>query len=140
MAAVVRVVAENEIDEPAVEEQPAAPLRIGVPDEPKPRHDPRIDQLAANLGVALKTVESTLLAHNARIGAMEAVAPRLVGAAGLLARALAAKSAAAVALVGCLALAGFAAYTQSWQSLAILGIVIGGVFAPLVWVSYREAK
>lgn len=139
MVAVVRVVAENEIDEP-IEQPSVAPLRIGVPEEPKPLQDPRVDQLATNIGVALKTVEKTLLEHNARIGAIEAVAPRLVGAAGLLGRALAAKSAAALALVGCLGLAGVAAYIQSWQSIAILGIVIVGVFAPLVWSSHRETK
>lgn len=144
MAAQIRVVGETDVD--SAEGLPASvsglSAAIPTPAEVSPvAPSPAFPQIHPEVVAAFQKSGQMFQAQEARISAAEkalASIPKAVGTIATLTRALAAKSLAALALLGCLGLAAANAYNPSWQLLSTLGMVIVGVFAPLVWVAYRN--
>ena len=85
-------------------------------------------------------VVAAVTALNARLGAVEQAVvgvPKSIGVIRGLLLALGNRTMMSLAMLGCLGLAGYTAYAPTWQGMAITGMVILGVFAPLAYINSR---
>lgn len=115
MAAVVKIIEEQDVSE-----GPQAPPPVA------PAIDPQIVAAIQNINGRVQVAEA----------AIQAV-PKAIGLIGTLSRALGARVLMFVSLLGCLGLAGAAALQPSWQGLGIFGAFAVLVYLPQAYLASR---
>jgi hypothetical protein len=124
MAGSIRVVEDTEVGDAVIEGVAAPPPTATAPD---------VSRETQQIVVALHALNGRLQAVE---NAIQGV-PKAVGLIRNLIRALGSRALMCLAMLGCLGLAGFTIWQPTWQGMAITGMVIVGVFAPMAYLASR---